>query len=614
MLLSLLDKEAFPMDSINQRVILSAFHNAFNQDPNCVRRVLADRMIRRTVGDYFGAKFPDLESRVVDVALEGVHKDVYMAVYENDSLLAGHKLFELVKTSIDPNLVNPDLLPENLRRQSGRMESSVYSNLDLIIENSVDSGGKVLIFSDLKRGVTDKLAKRYSEFGALVINGDTSAKTQNKDISLREELRRKFQNDDKHKVLITTQVMDEGVDLTAASDVVHLTMPYTPAALDQRNRRAQRMGQYSRDKVNVHMIKPKIGTLLHTVTEGIFRLLDEKRRIISYIVESPFRITKGDLDEIKNGCNYKSRNIAPLIRNPANVLSKHFGQLKGKGFSKLKEHYRKFPQEAEYIARLYASHWENYYGGNTAKVYEKVINTLRRHQTLDDIIDVGSGPFSLSRILGEPVTNVDLNPHMFEAGRVLEEEGVVPKGNISLEGYFHNIPVDDESFDLAVASLGLHMTKLKVGSGKKTFHEREQAFREFNRVLRPEGYGIVTLPHSVILDRDTQTFSEGLKQLGFEYLPFSGFYQGIDQNGKNSNFKVFLAAMKKVNEPQKEKVDETLLEWKMDRREKKSSRTSVNRRKGAPREEKIVKPEPITGAYLIGQRERSLDELIGEVA
>ncbi|MCH9030193.1 MAG: SWF/SNF helicase family protein, partial [Bacteroidetes bacterium] len=142
--------------------------------------------------------------------------------------------------------------------------------IDNLIEESIDSNGKVLLFSDLKQDVTDKLKDRFSKYGAVIIDGDVSSDRNGNYISEREEIRRKFQRDPDCKVLIATTVMDEGVDLTAATDLIHLTLPYTPSAFEQRNRRAQRIGEVMKDYVNVHVVKPKMDDL-PVITEGIQR-------------------------------------------------------------------------------------------------------------------------------------------------------------------------------------------------------------------------------------------------------------------------------------------------------------------------------------------------------
>ncbi len=596
MLLSLLDKENFPINPENAKAVVSSFYNLFKRDPEFVRRVLNDRMLRRTVDDYLHAKFPELRQSDLEVKLEGEHKEAYVQIYDNDDIEPTIKLIQLVKASIDPNLVKSELLNKKLASKIGKIESSVYKRLDDLVEEVSDRNGKVLVFSNLKENVTDKLRKRYKKYGAVVIDSDVQSTKLDNGVSLREQIRKKFQYDKDCKVLISTTVMDEGVDLTAATDVVHLTLPYTPATFEQRNRRSQRIGEIQKDHVNVHIVKPVLDNLRPTIVEGIERLLEDKKRIIVYLQQQPFSLTKEDLDEIKNGKAEKSKHLTPLIANPVKSVISHFGQLKGQGHSKILAHYEKYPEEAQYIARLYASHWDGYYGGNTANLYARVINVLEEKEDLERKLDVASGPFSLSRKIKVPVVNLDLNPHMLKAGRVLEAEGNIVKGNKAVQGSFDKLPFEDNSFDLAVCSLALHMSRLKIKEKSKDVNERRLALRELNRVLRNNGYGIITLPHTIINEGDFNNFYKGLRQLGFEVLDFSGFYKGPE----NSRFNVYLAGVRKEREPSEEDLDDEQLSWKMDRQlgqKKKRTVQNKTKKKKTFQENEPIEPEFIGNFY-----------------
>ena len=603
MLLSLLDKETFPIDSTNPKALLSSFYGMFKEDPEFVSRLLNDRMLRRTAEEYLPTKFPDLRQRDLEIDLEGEHRDVYLQIYENDDIKPGSKLWQLVKASIDPNLVNLKFLDSKLKERLGQMESSVYKSLDNLVEEAVDSNGKVLLFSDLKKGVIEKLRERFSKYGAVAIDGNVSSTKINGDLSTREEIRRKFQNDPNCRVLLSTTVMDEGVDLTAATDVVHLTLPYTPAAFDQRNRRAQRIGEIEKNHINVHVVRPQLDGLTPMITDGVWRLLEDKRTIIYYILNDPFSITKKDLDEIKNGKTHKSRHLSSLIRSPTKSIQNHLGSLKTQGGSRIIKRYRNMPETAENIAKLYANYWDGYYGGNTANLYLKIIRGLEKEGNLERKLDIASGPFSLSRKIKEPVVNLDLNQFMLNAGRVLEEGGKMVPGNVAVQGLFHELPFEDESFDLALNSLSLHMSKEKSKVGK--ISEREQALREMNRVLRPNGYALVTLPHTLISPTDEPNFYNGLEQLGFEVLPFSGFYKGP----KDSKFKVYMAGLRKISEPCEKTLDENALQWKMDKELSKTISRTKDKKKQPVKEQKETEKRINTDFYHT-RNGKSVEEMV----
>src|SRR3989344_5937823 len=416
-LLNMLNKDTFPINNINPKFALKDFYLKFREDPDFVRKILYDegRMIRRTVEEYLQEKFPTLQQHTLEVKLQGGHREAYIKVYENDDLKPAAKLIQLRKAALDPNIIRKDLLGDQGLQN---MESTTYKKLDSLIQKIVDSNGKAIIFSDLKKGVTRKLEERYARYGPVVIEGGVGIKGYNGDTSLREKRRIKFQNDPDSKFLIATTVMDEGVDLTAATDVIHLTSPYTPASFDQRNRRAQRLGEVSKEKVNSYTISVDISESIPSITKGIERLLEDKRRIVRYIIEQPYLLTRKDLDELQNKTS-KSRHLPLTIKSPRRAVFEHFGDLKGKGSKEIREHYEMRPEQAELIAYLYINCWEGDYGGNTANVYGRVIKVLNEKENLEKKIDIASGPFSLSRKIKEPVVNVDLNNYMLEAGKSL---------------------------------------------------------------------------------------------------------------------------------------------------------------------------------------------------
>ncbi len=607
-LLNLLDKEQFPINEEGAKHILTQFYTLFRKNPAAISKVISEHRIRRFAEHYLSTTFPKLNQKNFDVILQGDHREVYLDIYQNNSFEPGAKLSYLVAASIDPNLISPQFLSPGLASRVGKMESSVYKALDDLIAGIVSQNGKALIFSGLKRGVTDHLVRRYNQYGALVIDSDVPSTSPSGELSLREKIRNKFQGNPKNKVLIATTVMDEGVDLTGATDVIHLTLPYTPAAFDQRNRRSQRIGEVEKDKVNVHVVMPRFESLLPIITEGISKLLDDKRRIIEYIEQEPFSLTERDLEGIKDGHAEKSVHLAPIIKSPMHSVIYHFGQLKCQGFKKILEHYEKYPEEADYIARIYSSCWDGYYWGNTAKLYSRVINIIDKENNLERKLDIASGPFSLSRSILQRVTNVDINKRMLDAGKVLEQQGKIVPGNTALQAPFHEIPLKGKSFDLSVCSLALHLSKPLINLNNDRIHERELVFREMNRLLRDQGYSIVTLPYTAITESDLSGFYHSLNHLGFRVLPFSGFYTG----GHDSRFKVYLLGLQKTQDSNPDFLEPEDLLWKVDQKlDKKNIRHSVRKRKHILQEPKSFEPEYIQEFYHTKEN-ATLEELVLE--
>lgn len=616
-LLNLLDKENFPLHDESSKAIVRNFFSAFKRNPSFVQQALEARMVRREPGDYFvDKKFPELRLNNFKIDLTDEHGEVYHSVYESDMFRPAQKLLELRLAALDPNLVSPDFLDVDLVTRLGKMESCVYSALDGLIDKIAQESGKALVFTDFKTGVMDKLERRYSKYHALIINGDIESQAEQGKISPREQIRRRFQKDPNNKVLFATTVMDEGVDLSAATDVIHLTMPYSPATLDQRNRRSQRINaEVDKDYVNAWIMKPILENNIPTIAEGIERLLEDKRSIIRCVMGKEARaqpITLEDLFEVNtNGSPTESRNLVPFM-SPSQTLFSHFVNLRGMGSEEIGKFIHKRPEEARYIAELYANHWEGYYGGNTANVYLKVIRTLESFRKLQKKVDLASGPFSLSRRIKEPVDNIDINPYMLEAGRILEQQGKIVSGNESFEGAMHKLPFDRKTYDLAVCSLAMHMTKPKLERDGKIILERELVIREANRILKDGGYYIVTLPlsrnHPIMINEDLPIFFEGFNRLGFEVTPCSGFYTGPSK----SNYRTFLGLMRKVGEPQKSELPEGMLSWKMDKHLSRKTARSTKERKGCVPEPREFTNEIIM-EFLNSNTRKTLEESVFEV-
>jgi SAM-dependent methyltransferase len=591
--LNLLDAtgKEFPIPEDKPGAILPAFYDFFRRNPYKAKTIFDSCLVGghvRKVQDYLDKKVPEMIMNNLDIKLTGEHEEVYRAIYENEDIGPGQKLGQLRAVALDPNLADSKYLPRELARRIGSMESCVYSSLDGLIAGAVADGGKVLVFSDLREGVTDYLKGRWSRHNPVITDGNKAREVEDyeptqEEIDKREFCRQKFQRDPRCKILISTNVMNEGVDLTAATHVIHLRLPYTPYEFDQRNFRSGRIGEVEKERVFIYTLKTKLDNL-DTIDQGIEDMLIDKRKFVDFFQTSPEKITMQMLRDAENGHNSENSNLQNHLKSPRRMLQFHINKrLKNRGFRRIADLYSNHPSEARLFANLYAEEWEGNYGGNTANLYGQAIKLLGQNQRLERKVDLASGPFSLSRTIKEAVTNVDINPFMLEAGRILESRGIIVAGNRAIQGYLHDTKLDSNSFDLALCSLALHCTKLKIGSGKDEILEREQAFREINRILRPAGYGIITLPTSILREKDFGNFYSALEQLGFEVLPFSGFYRGAE----SEKFRVYMAGLRKKSEPCKEKINPELLTWKMDMKSY-TKKESKNKRKGIMKDLPIV--------------------------
>ncbi len=143
--------------------------------------------------------------------------------------------------------------------------------LDRILEELVVVGGhKALVFSewtDMLDHAATLLRKRRLGHGYL--HGGVPA-------ARRGDLIERFHSDPTCRVFLSTESGGLGLNLQAASVVIHLDLPWNPARLEQRNARADRIGQTR----TVHVV-----TLVaeDSIESRIERLLESKREIFDAV-------------------------------------------------------------------------------------------------------------------------------------------------------------------------------------------------------------------------------------------------------------------------------------------------------------------------------------------
>jgi len=105
---------------------------------------------------------------------------------------------------------------------------------ELVDELVKENGQKILVFSQYTNTIhwlVKNLEEEYS--GIQVIDGSVDAEE-------RQEICRKFNNDDKYNILILSDAGCTGLNLASASAVLHYTDSFSPAVQQQRNDRAHR--------------------------------------------------------------------------------------------------------------------------------------------------------------------------------------------------------------------------------------------------------------------------------------------------------------------------------------------------------------------------------------
>ena len=202
-----------------------------------------------------------------------------------------------IKMNIDQIATKPNPLAELIRMRQATgftgilstkiKESAKLDRMEEIVEEAVENGKKVVIFSNWTQ-ITDVVIDRLVKYNPLIITGDT------KDAQ-RQLWVDKFQNEDKYKVIIgTAGAMGTGLTLTAGTVEIFLDEPWNMALKEQCVDRCHRIGQNNNLTIYTLMCKDTIDQRIHEIVEkkGVIAdaLVDGKltkensREILDYLL------------------------------------------------------------------------------------------------------------------------------------------------------------------------------------------------------------------------------------------------------------------------------------------------------------------------------------------
>lgn len=174
---------------------------------------------------------------------------------------------------------------------SGSHSSKIEELLQ--IAESIDANSKIVIFSHYQKMV-EIICRELNAAGFSSIymhGGSETGKRQNREKTIQEWVNRKD-----IKVLVTSDILAEGVDLVAADYLINFDLLWNPAKMQQRNGRIDRISQKSKQITIINMITK------NTVEEVMFERLEEKKDLIKTVVDGGYesgRINMLSLDDIK---------------------------------------------------------------------------------------------------------------------------------------------------------------------------------------------------------------------------------------------------------------------------------------------------------------------------
>lgn len=251
---------------------------------------------------------PELQSILDKCMLRRLKSDVLdlpEKIYINDYVemtKAQIKLYDEVRNNLIENIDKIKLSPNplvqliRLRQVTGNpsiLSSSIndnpkFSRMCEIIEDAIENGGKVLVFSNW----TDVIEPAYELVKSMKYKKDGKDKRynpaiytgQNKDV--REQEKDRFMNDPDCKVLLGTMgAMGTGLTLTAANTVIFLDEPWNRAIKDQCEDRVHRIG--TKESPNIITIMCK-----GTIDERINDLVYKKGKMSDVLIDKEEDMTR----------------------------------------------------------------------------------------------------------------------------------------------------------------------------------------------------------------------------------------------------------------------------------------------------------------------------------
>lgn len=453
---------------------------------------------------------------------------------------------------------------------SGVVEPAKFLALRDLIKQRLARGEKVDVFSGhfvkgVLREVIDDvtgevitqdlftyLRREFPDIKIGRIDGQVkTSSTANQD-SERERVRRSWQNDPDFKILLTTIPSAAlGIDLSIDDGVtkgvceIGIDLPYTDADLWQKISREYRLGQAT----PVHV---KILEGIGTVDQGIHVLIDRKADVAEQLFDgvSPDDLERQLLDR-KRARDF----LVDYITSPKRELERKLYIMRGRGVTANGVYLETILPDGktigEMIAEAYSRYWEYTYSGHTARLTQQVIQGLRtgREAKFATIVDAGSGPLVLERVIrqesetadGLRIISVDINKHMLESGVTdLQNLGFSVDRNNIIHRPMSDMGISSSISDAVVCSLAFHYSS--------STEDRGRILTEANRVLRNDGYYLITLPENYLTLEQYRAFGNALKKFGFALdRNISGKVTALDH--KDVPFSVWLIAAKKIGVP-----------------------------------------------------------------
>lgn len=487
MTLKLLYPEKF--GEMNDRTLVTSILKGDLLD---LRSLLLPRMQMKSLRE--SVEMPELREVISSTELEGLERDIYEMLLEEDELSPMAKLQILRQFLLNPELVDP----------TPGIESSKITALNDSLTDIYQTKKKVVVFvngyvEDILRGEKGIAGKLNLPEGVEIstIHGEIS---KDERVRLQEQL--KITNK-KMLMLVSGQTAGVGVDFSSADEVIFYNEPWTKYEKGQQLSRVYRPGL-------THDLSSSTLLAAGTIEEGIHKHIEAKYKSIEKLLngipltEIEQEMLKVSEDEVAPNAEVNPELARYYFSSWERMMS-IFAHVKEIGETDFQEFLGKFSRE---YAECYMELGSRSYQANANRITGALIDSMvrdtgrRPHDVT--ILDTASGPEMLKRhipdFLRDRVVSMDLNAAHFSQG---EGKRVV--------GSFLNIPLRADSVDYAAMTLAWHYTNFVPSQGKI---ERVQALKELHTVLKPGGRAILNLMYSLDI-RKPEQLKPALERMGF---------------------------------------------------------------------------------------------------
>jgi len=252
-----------------------------DQDQNALaqlKKMIRPFILRRLKSEVLTELPEKTETKVVATLSDG-QKKLYLAHLEeakasvseelkNDTYKKNQMKILSMITRLRQICCHPSMFMEDYEGTSGKMDLLIE-----LIEDSIDSGHKILLFSQYT-SMLGIIKNQLIEMGInySYLDGKVPSKK-------RKDIIHEFNHGDIPIFLISLKAGGTGLNLTAADVVIHFDPWWNPAVEDQATDRAYRIGQ----ERNVQVFKL---IAKGTIEEKIFNLQQTKKVLANSVIES----------------------------------------------------------------------------------------------------------------------------------------------------------------------------------------------------------------------------------------------------------------------------------------------------------------------------------------